>query len=479
MSPIKKLYDFIVIGGGSGGLAAARRAAQYGAKVALVEGSGRLGGTCVNLGCVPKKVMWNAATIHEALRDAGDYGFRLPGAAADAKPPVPQINWQLLKKKRDMYIQRLNGIYSNNLQRESVEYLSGYARFINATTVEVNEGGSAIHLEASKILVATGGYPIIPSDVPGAEHGITSDGFFDLETQPKRVAVVGAGYIAIELAGIFHELGSEVALFTRHKQILRAFDSLIGDTVLGEMVHSGMRHIAHSHIKRLERTEKGITVHYNVEQLNDAGEKTGEQEEQTVVDALVWAIGRAPSSKEIGLENTSGVEVNEHGYIESDEYQNTKVNSIFALGDVCGIAQLTPVAIAAGRKLSDRLFGPPEFKEARLHYENIPSVIFSHPPSGSVGLSEAEARERYGDVNIRVYNTRFTNMYHAMTDHKPPTVFKLVTMGEDERVVGIHMVGRGCDEILQGFAVAVKMGARKRDLDACVAIHPTSAEELV
>ncbi|KAI8056592.1 glutathione-disulfide reductase [Syncephalis plumigaleata] len=459
MSPIKKLYDFIVIGGGSGGLAAARRAAQYGAKVALVEGSGRLGGTCVNVGCVPKKVMWNASTVHEALRDAADYGFELPGtSSSDTKLPLPQINWNRLKTKRDTYIQRLNGIYSNNLQRESVEYVSGHARFLNDTTVEVKEdGNNAVHLEANKILIATGGYPIIPSDIPGAELGITSDGFFELETQPKRVAVVGAGYIAIELAGIFHELG--------RSQILRAFDSLIGETVLGEMVHSGIRHVSHSHIKRLTRTEQGLEVHYTVDQVNDAGEVIGTNENKDVFDAVVWAIGRMPNSKNIGLENVNG----------SDEYQNTKVKGIYALGDVCGVAQLTPVAIAAGRKLSDRLFGPPEFKNARLDYENIPSVIFSHPPAGSVGLSEADARERHGDANVRVYNTRFTNMYNAMTDHKPPTVFKLVR----GTCFGIHMVGRGCDEILQGFAVAVKMGARKQDLDACVAIHPTSAEELV
>ncbi|RKP06026.1 glutathione reductase [Thamnocephalis sphaerospora] len=492
MSAIKKVYDYIVIGGGSGGLASARRAAQYGAKVALIESSGRLGGTCVNVGCVPKKVMWNASAIQEAVGDAVDYGF--PNTPLERALSAARVDWQLLKQKRDAYVHRLNGIYSNNLTREAVEYVSGRAQLVDASTVKVTplDNSEDVHLRADKILIATGnrrssfsmllgGYPTIPKDIPGAELGITSDGFFELEQQPRRVAVVGAGYIAVELAGIFQSLGSQVSLFTRHHHILRSFDAIIGDTVLKEMVHSGINHVAHSFVRSVERTEDGaLRVHYAHQARGDASPKDGETplvHEEMVVDTLLWAIGRSPHVESLGLEK-AGVKLNDKGYIVSDEYQNTHVPSVYALGDVCGIALLTPVAIAAGRKLSDRLFGGPEHHQAKLDYKDIPSVIFSHPPSGSVGLSEAEAREKFGD-EVRVYNTRFTNMYNAMTNHKPPTVFKLVVVGKEEKVVGIHMVGRGCDEILQGFAVAVKMGARKQDLDSCVAIHPTSAEELV
>jgi glutathione reductase (NADPH) len=502
MSVIKKIYDYIVIGGGSGGLASARRAAQYGAKVVLIESSGRLGGTCVNVGCVPKKVMWNTSMIQEALGDAVDYGFRRPDGQSllsstssthheslnprDRSLQVARIDWKLLKQKRDAYIKRLNGIYSNNLAREAVDYIAGRAQLINPTTVKVTllENNEEIHLESNKILIATGGYPTVPKDSPGAELGITSDGFFELEELPKRVAVIGAGYIAVELAGIFQLLGSQVTLFTRHAHILRTFDSMIGETVLSEMIHSGLRHIPRSAIKKLERVEgqEAIRVHYEYSTQTDLDAETDteapRQQSQDVFDTVLWAIGRSPSVENLGLEKV-GVEQKKGGYIKSDEYQNTTVPGIYALGDVCGVALLTPVAIAAGRKLSDRLFGPAEHHNAKLEYKDIPSVIFSHPPAGSVGLSEAEARRIHGDENVRIYRTRFTNMYHAMTDHKPPTVFKLVVVGKEERVVGIHMVGRGCDEILQGFAVAVKMGARKRDLDSCVAIHPTSAEELV
>ncbi|KAL1923105.1 uncharacterized protein VTP21DRAFT_9481 [Calcarisporiella thermophila] len=457
MPPITQIYDYLVIGGGSGGLASARRAGQYGAKVGLIEGSGRLGGTCVNVGCVPKKVMWNTATVAETLRDAKEYGFDVGGF---------KFNWPILKKKRDAYIKRLNGIYERNLEKDKVEYLNGHASFVDAKTVKITKDGEEKFVQANKILIATGGHPIIPN-IPGAELGIDSDGFFDLEHQPNRVAVVGTGYIGIELAGIFNALGSSVTVFSRTNQILRSFDPIIKETLYNEMVTSGVNIVNHSNVQAVKKTEGGLRVEYEAE-----GKQNGLE-----VDCVLWAVGRSPNLRGLDLEN-SGVKLNDRGHIAVDAFQQTNVDGVLALGDVCGVAELTPVAIAAGRRLADRLFGPPQFKQSKLDYENIPTVVFSHPTSGAVGLTEPEARSKYGD-KVKVYTSRFVNMYNAMTEHKVPSAFKLVCVGEEEKVVGIHIIGQGTDEILQGFAVAVKMGATKAQLDSTVAIHPTAAEELV
>ncbi|KAJ9074641.1 Glutathione reductase [Entomophthora muscae] len=344
-----------------------------------------------------------------------------------------------------------------NLEKDQVTYYSGFASFLDKSTVQVKkEGQGDIHLEGKNILIAVGGEPIFPS-IPGAELGISSDGFFELEQQPKRVAVVGAGYIAVELAGIFNSLGSHVSHFTRTPHLLRSFDSMLGETIQEEM----------------EATWSGnsIVVKYSV--------KGDEAEKQVEVDCVLWAIGRRPLSYKLNLEK-AGVQVQDSGHIIVDSYQATKSDNIFSLGDVTGEAELTPVAIAAGRKLSDRLFGPPQFRDSKLDYSNIPTVIFSHPPAGTIGLSEKKAIEKFGEAQVKVYKSRFTNMYYSMMDsHKPPTAFKLVCAGADEKVVGLHMVGRDVDEILQGFGVAIKMGATKKDFDSCVAIHPTSGEEIV
>ncbi|KAI8139028.1 glutathione-disulfide reductase [Fennellomyces sp. T-0311] len=453
--PSKTMYDFIVIGGGSGGLAAARRASTlYAARVALVEAHGRLGGTCVNVGCVPKKIMWNTATLAESLHDAAEVGFKL-------QDPDAPVDWATVKRKRDAYIKRLNNIYESNLEKAKVEHIHGTAEFINSHTIRVKETpeDAGVEMIATNILIATGGHAIIP-DLPGAELGIDSDGFFALEEQPRRVAVVGTGYIGIEIAGIFNALGSKVTVYSRTKQILRKFDSVIHDNMLSEMQKSGIDFVFESEVCGLEKTENGICVKSNKESVE--------------VDCVLWALGRVPNVSALNLESAN-VETGHHGFINVDKFQNTTQEGVYALGDCVGKFELTPVAIAAGRKLADRLFGS---TPARLEYENIPTVLFGHPTAGAIGLTEDEAREKYGD-DVKIYKTQFTNLYYALLEHKQATAFKLIVTGPEEKVIGLHLFGKGTDEMLQGFGVAIRMGATKADFDNCVAIHPTAGEELV
>ncbi len=446
---MSKHYDLLAIGGGSGGLSAAERAAMYGRKAAVIE-MGKMGGTCVNVGCVPKKVMWNAASIAHALRDAHGYGFDVL---------VNDFSWADLVAEREGYIQGINDWYHTYLQDSNIDEISGKARFVDAHTLEVN----GEHYTADHIVISPGGVPLIPN-VPGAEHGITSDGFFALKRQPKRVAIVGAGYIAVELAGLLRALGSEVDLLLRRQHFLASFDAMLRETLMEEMVNDGINILPNINIERVERESDGLlTLH-----CQGGHELTG-------FDCLVWAIGRAPNTAELNLA-AAGVTVDGNGYIPTDKFQNTNVPGIYAVGDVTGRVQLTPVAIAAARRLGDRLFNGQS--ERHLDYENVPTVIFSHPPIGTVGLSEDEAREQHGDA-VKVYQTRFTPMYHALTPHKTRTAMKLVCVGAQEKVVGVHIIGHGADEMLQGFAVAVKMGATKKQFDDTVAIHPSSAEELV
>lgn len=443
-------FDLIVIGGGSGGLAAAQRAAEYGARVALVE-SHRLGGTCVNVGCVPKKVMWNAADLADGLRDAPDYGFALTAGDHD---------WALLKEKRDAYVLRLNGIYEANLGKRGITLIRGRARFVDARTVAA--AGSS--LSAPHIIIATGGRPLLPA-IPGTELGITSDGFFELPGRPERVAVVGSGYIAVELTGIFAALGSTVTLVLRGETMLKQFDSMIGESTQKILRDEGVSMATQAWPSGLECDARGSLA---------LSLREGRRLEP--FDCVVWAIGRAPAVEELGLER-AGVELDPYGFIVTDKYQTTSAAGLYAIGDVTGRAPLTPVAIAAGRRLSDRLFGGQA--ERHLDYHNIPTVIFGHPPIGTVGLSEQAARDDYGDEAVTVYKSSFIPMYHALTTAKPRCDMKLVTVGPEKRVVGVHVVGPGADEMMQGFAVAVRMGATKKDFDDTVAIHPTSAEELV
>ncbi len=442
-------FDLLVIGGGSGGLATARRAARHGARTAVVEYD-RLGGTCVNRGCVPKKIMWYAAALGHALDDSSDYGFDLTVGGHD---------WSTLVDAREAYIERLNGIYARNLAADGVEHIVGRAEFVDDRTIAVD----GEHYRADHFVIAVGGEPLVPA-ITGAELGVTSDGFFELRERPPRVAVVGAGYIAVEIAGMLRGLGSDVTLTLRRDSVLRDFDADLQQVLMETLAAEGIQIATGFTPQRLERADDGLRL------VPTEGSARDE------FDAVIWAIGRRPKTANLGLER-AGVTVDDRGYIPVDAWQNTNVGHIHALGDVCGQAELTPVAIAAGRHLAERLYGGRA--DARLDYENIPSVVFSHPPLGTVGLTEAKARAAHGDDAVRVYRTRFTPMYHALTAHKTPTVMKLVCLGAEERVVGCHLFGHSVDEMLQGFAVAVRMGATKADFDATVAIHPTSAEELV
>jgi glutathione reductase (NADPH) len=441
-------YDLVCIGGGSGGLAAAQRAVEYGATAAVIE-SGRLGGTCVNVGCVPKKVMWNAAGIAGALGDAPAYGF-------DAS--VVGHDWPSLKKGRDAYVQRLNGIYERNLANKKVALWRGRASFVDAHTLEVN----GERIGGANVIVATGGRPIVPR-LPGAELGIDSDGFFSLAARPQRVAVIGSGYIACELAAAFQSLGSQVTQFVRKNHLLAKFDAMLGRELMRQMRAQGV--IIHEQVTpaSVEQTSVGKTL-----TATDGQRFAG-------FDLLLWAIGRSPNTAGLGLA-AAGIAVDSNGFVSVDDFQATNVPAVYALGDVTGRAPLTPVAIAAGRRLADRLFG--RMQGRKLDYSLIPTVVFTHPPIGTVGSTEAEARSQYGTA-VTVYSSSFVSMYYALSEVKPRTEMKLVCVGPEEKIVGCHVIGTGADEMLQGFAVAVRMGARKQDFDDTIAIHPTSAEEFV
>ncbi len=445
---MSKSMQTIVIGGGSGGLAFAQRAAQYGREVLVIEAD-RLGGTCVNQGCVPKKVMWTAAELAHALHDAEGYGFKLGEVSHD---------WSALRVARDAYIERLNGIYARNLDNKGVRHQKGWARLTGPTTVEVD--GET--LEAEHILIATGGRPLLPG-MPGADLGISSDGFFKLDQRPQRVALIGAGYVAVELAGVFNSLGSDTTIFVRGDAPLRAFDTMLQEVLMECMERDGMRLVKGANVTGLTGEPGAIQV------CVEGGDIHGP------FDAVVWAVGRVPATDQLGLAE-AGVSVDATGHVETDAFQQTNVDSIFAIGDVTNRVALTPVAIAAGRRLADRLYGG--MTDRKLDYDNIPTVMFTHPPIGTVGLTESQARALHGDA-VTIYSTRFTPMYHALTERRMPAAMKLVTVGDDERIVGCHVIGDGADEMLQGFAVAVRMGATKRDFDDTVAIHPTSAEEMV
>ena len=444
-------YDVIAIGAGSGGLSVVERAAEYGKKCAVVEAK-KLGGTCVNIGCVPKKVMWFGAHIAEALRDAPDFGFDVEKKGFD---------WGKLVEQREGYINNITNWYGGYMADKGVDVLEGWGSFVDAHTVDVD----GKQYTAETIVIAPGGTPLIPNETENAELGITSDGFFALTEQPKKVAVIGSGYIAVELAGVFQALGTQTTLTSRKDLVLRGFDDMIRETLTDAMLESGIHKEYHFKVKKLERAEDGtITVHSEDDQHISG------------FDQVVWAVGRETLVEPLKLENV-GLSVNGKGFIEVDELHKTAVDNIYAIGDVTGQPQLTPVAIRAGRFLAERLYN--NRPECVLDLHAVPTVIFSHPPVGTVGLAEHDARTQYGHDNVKVYTSVFTPMRYAFTGHQIKTALKLVVTGEEERVVGIHIVGDGADEMLQGFAVAVQMNATKADLDATIAIHPSSSEELV
>ena len=407
-------FDLLVIGGGSGGLAHAQRAAEYGVTAAVVE-HGPLGGTCVNVGCVPKKVMWYAAHFSHELHYATDYGYEVA---------VKGHDWAALKARRDAYVERLNTIYANNLDKRGVTFLEGHASFVDANTVDVN----GTRYQAERIVIATGGQPIVP-DIPGAELGITSDGFFELEEQPRRVLVAGSGYIAVELAGIFNGLGSDTHVIVRKDGVLRSFDKMLSSELMQEMEQSGIALDTGVVPASVKKTDEGLVL------TAEDGREYGP------VDALLWAVGRSPNTASLDADK-AGVDMDAQGFVPTDDYQRTNVESIHALGDVTGREALTPVAIAAGRRLADRLYGGMDGRH--LDYRLIPTVIFSHPTIGTVGLTEDEARLEYGD-DMKVYSSGFTPMFYALGEDKKRSVMKLITAGKDEKVVGCHVFGDGAD----------------------------------
>lgn len=448
-------FDYLVIGGGSGGIASARRAAAHGAKAAVIERA-RLGGTCVNVGCVPKKVMFNAACVQEMIHQAAGYGFTVGSSSFD----LPA-----LKEKRDAYVKRLNGIYRSNLKNSEVNFIEGDASFVGPK--EVTVGGKSY--TGKHILIAVGGRPCVP-DLRGAELAIDSDGFFELEQLPERVAVVGSGYIAVELAGILNVLGSKVDLFIRGDTPLRSMEADVVNMLVAEMEASGINFVR-GESQSIDEVKGAKTL-----TLTDGTAYAGYGE-------ILFATGREPVTKSLNLDS-AGIDTGSKGEIVVDESSATSAEDVYAVGDVIGKIDLTPVAIAAGRLLADRLFGGVPKAETLMDYDQIPTVVFSHPPLAVVGLTEAEALAKYGADEVTVHKTTFVNMLYSREflvpdQPQPKTMAKLICKGPEQRIIGLHMIGLAVDEIMQGFSVAIKMGATKADFDSVVAIHPTSAEELV
>ena len=478
-------FDYLVIGAGSGGIASARRAASYGAKVGVVE-KGRLGGTCVNVGCVPKKVMCksqyfvfyrqnlyvlsvhcisftksknihfhltlfllfndvpssysptfnlklkgNAASIAETLHDMKHYGF------SGYESEDLSFDWSFIKENRDKYIVRLNGIYERNMANSGVQSILGTASLADGGNgvVVTPDDGEPVTYKAKNILIATGGYPTFPEGAGIREHSISSDGFFELDDLPKKAAVIGAGYIAVELAGVLQALGTDTSLVVRKGKAMREFDDILSDTLDDEMQRQGINIFRDtSGVEKIELDEAtGLKTLFL---------KNGEKIEG--LDTVLMATGRSPLVGPLNLDG-AGVAQKEGGYIVTNEYSETNVDGVFALGDVCGNVELTPMAIAAGRRLADRLFGGPQFEGVKVSYENVPTVVFSHPPIGTIGLSEQQALEKYGEDNVKVYRSKFANLYYGPwqveADDKPKTAMKLVCAGEEELVVGLHVIG--------------------------------------
>ncbi len=450
-------FDLVVMGAGSGGLATSKRAASYGAKVAIVEND-RVGGTCVIRGCVPKKLMVYAAEFAHAFDDARGYGWR-----ADA----PVLDWPALVAARDNNVAGLEATHERLLRENGVELIRGRARVASPHEVEVEAtDGSIRGLRTERILVATGSRPQLPP-IEGIGHVITSDGFFELREQPREVAIIGGGYIACELAGVLQALGTRVHLVYRADLPLRGFDGDLRRELASALEVAGVRVHSRTVVRRIARTPAGAF------QLELAGPDGAS--ELPVDRCLLYATGRIANTEGLGLEEV-GVRLDDAGNVVCAEDGSTDVGSIAAIGDVTGRSPLTPVAIHAGRLWADRVYGG---RDVPMSYENIPSAVFTDPPIGTVGLGEEEARAAWGDDAVRVYRARFRPMLHSLSGRDAKTMVKLVVRVADERVLGCHLIGKDAAEIIQGFAVAVKMGATKRDFDATVGIHPSTAEELV
>ena len=403
---------------------------------------GQLGGTCVNRGCIPKKIYWYAAEFAYDLKHSNTLGFE----TNDFKH-----NWQTLQQASKQYIKKLNDMYRKNLGQKNIEIITGNASF--QSSKEISVGG--VLLTAKQIIIACGATPVVP-DIPGAEFGITSDDFFELKNKPNKTIIVGSGYVAVELAGILNALGSDTKIVARKNSILRKFDQSIQSSVIDYLVESGVEVSLNTDVLSVKENNNQLLVQTN-------------NKDHTSVDALLWAIGRKPLVSDLGLERTQ-VTKDKNNFILVDQYQTTKDPNICAIGDVVGNHELTPVAIAAGRILSDRLFSDKE--KEWLEYKNIPTVIFAHPPVGTVGMSEEEARAVYGN-KVKIYEANFVSLRHSLIGVSSKAMVKLVCLGKEEIVIGCHIVGQGADELLQGFAVAIKMGAQKKDLDNTIAVSYT------
>ena len=443
-------FDLFVIGGGSGGIATARRAAEYGAKVGLAE-SGRLGGTCVNRGCIPKKLMVYTSHFPSVLEESQGYGW---------SPVKSTLDWNKMVDAVNGEVDRLNGIYQRMLDKSNVQLYRAHGKLLSPHTIEVGD----IKVTADKILIAVGGYPIKP-DIPGKEYLVTSDAMFELPEQPKRIVIWGGGYIGVEFACIMRGLGSDVLQIIRRDKILKGFDEDLRSTIQESMEKHGIRILNNCSISEVEKTNQGLKISLEGDSNND----------MMLADTIgLAATGRIPNLENLGLENT-GVEVQNRA-IAVDKYNQTAESNIYAIGDCTDRINLTPVAINEGRAFADTKFGG---KSHLMSYENVPSAVFSTPEAATVGLTEAEAKERYGKISIKVYSSKFRPMYYVLPNKDEKTLMKLVVHQESDRVLGAHMVGDHAAEIIQGVAIAVKMGAKKADFDTTVGIHPSSAEEFV
>jgi glutathione reductase (NADPH) len=438
-------FDLLVIGAGSGGVRASRIAAGHGARVAVAE-EYRVGGTCVIRGCVPKKLLVYGSHFAEDLEDARRFGWQIEGKTFD---------WAVLRDNVAAEVDRLNGLYQNTLDNNQVTTLLGHARIVDAHTVEVDGQRHT----AGTILIASGARPFTP-DIPGAEHGITSNDVFHLPTLPRRMVIAGAGYIATEFAGVFHELGVDVTLINRSETILRGWEPALSDRLLQISMAKGLNFKLNCRLEQVKKTEAGLVLHF-------ADGKTME------TDVVLWALGRVPNVEGLGLEDV-GVALNEKGAITVDADNRTNVPTVFAVGDVTDRVQLTPVAIREGHSFADRQFGE---KNWHVDYNAIPSAVFSNPPLGSVGMTEAQARNAYGQVKI--YTSDFRPMKNVLAGRNERALYKLVVDAATDRVVGAHMIGPDAPEILQAVAIAVKAGLTKAQFDDTMALHPTMSEELV
>ncbi|MFN3727077.1 MAG: glutathione-disulfide reductase [Allosphingosinicella sp.] len=440
-------YDLFVIGGGSGGVRASRVAAAHGARVALAE-EFRLGGTCVIRGCVPKKLLVYGAHFAEDLQDARRFGWEVPAC---------KFEWKTLRDNVLAEVDRLEGIYGGILENNNVEVFDQRATITGANEVTLADGTK---IKAATILVATGSWPMVP-DVPGAEHGITSNEVFHLDEIPQRAVIAGGGYIANEFAGIFHEFGSKVTLVNRGDRILRGYDEQIRDRLLQISLTKGINFLFNAPFERIDKKEDGSLL------LHLAGQDPVE------ADMLLWAVGRNPNTAGLGLDKV-GVELGKNGAILVDEDNQSSVPSIYAIGDVTDRVQLTPVAIREGQAFADSLFGN---KPTRVDYQNIPSAVFSHPPIAGVGMTESQARDKLG--SYKTYTADFRPMKNVLAGRNERALYKMIVDEGTGQVVGLHMIGPDAPEILQAGAIAVKAGLTKAQFDDTIALHPTMSEELV